>query len=82
MNKANLTDFSLDQINTYITMCEDSIETWENKKRLVKEKISPGELYSEMMREYSHKLESVQLLRVQLENARIQVLSQQIVNSN
>lgn len=78
----NLTEFTTDQLNTYITLVEDSLKDWDHKRRMVNTKVCEGELKNELMGEYTKKCEDLTLLRVQLLNARMERIKINIINSN
>ena len=82
MFQTKLSDFTISQLNNYITLCEDAQGDWSRKREAVETKISEGSLKTELLKEYNQKYDDIQLLRVQLENARIEVLTKNIVNSN
>jgi hypothetical protein len=78
----NLTEFTTDQLNTYITLVEESLKDWDHKRRMVVTKVCEGEIKNELISEYTKKCEDLTLLRVQLLNARIERIKMNIVNSN
>lgn len=82
MLNTKLSDFTTDQLNTYITLVEEAHKDWDRKIHLVESKLSQGSLRDELLKEYKIKREMIGLLRVQLLSARNEVIRNNIVNSN
>lgn len=78
MLNTKLSDFTTDQLNTYITLVEEAQKDWDRKIHLVETKLSQGSLRDELLKEYSIKSEMISLLRVQLLNARNEVIRNSI----